>query len=126
MVYFTLQALPLVTVVVGDNTEEEVCRILTTAESADEPRYVEFLLPAANQNRLSRGKPQWANYVKGVIANFPDNGITLLWCLFIHLLTAIFLCLFAIVSFFIYFFFLPFCVIWFSLFAVVASFEHYR
>lgn len=62
------------TLVVGDNAEGEVCRIFTTAESADEPKYIEFLLPAASQTCLQPGKPIWANYVKGVIDSFPENG----------------------------------------------------
>lgn len=68
-------ALPLVTLVVGDNAEGEVCRIFTTADSADEPKYVEFLLPAASQTCLQPGKPMWANYVKGVIDSFPENDL---------------------------------------------------
>lgn len=74
------------TLVVGDNAEGEVCRIFTTAESADEPKYIEFLLPAASQTCLQPGKPIWANYVKGVIDSFPENGKEIRCKWFLHAL----------------------------------------
>eukprot|EP00058_Branchiostoma_floridae_P025260 XP_002610750.1 hypothetical protein BRAFLDRAFT_90953 [Branchiostoma floridae] len=62
-------ALPMVTVVVGRKTDTGVCRVVTTAESADDPKQVEFPVPST-ANPLQPGKPAWANYVKGVVANF--------------------------------------------------------
>ncbi|XP_078691188.1 galactokinase-like [Branchiostoma floridae x Branchiostoma belcheri] len=62
-------ALPMVTVVVGRRTDTGVCRVLTTAQDADEPKQVEFPVPST-ATPLQSGKPAWANYVKGVVANF--------------------------------------------------------
>ena len=60
-----VQALPLVTVIVGARNEGgKLFRIETTANNADEPRYTEFNA-AFNGARLQPGKPLWANYVKG-------------------------------------------------------------
>ncbi|XP_066292194.1 galactokinase-like [Branchiostoma lanceolatum] len=62
-------ALPMVTVVVGKKTDTGVCRVVTTAQDADEPKEVEFPIPST-AHPLQPGKPAWANYVKGVVANF--------------------------------------------------------
>lgn len=62
-------ALPQVTVFVGKRTDSGQCRVLTTAEGADEPKYTEFPAPTKDAP-LTPGKPKWANYVKGVVANF--------------------------------------------------------
>lgn len=59
----------MVTVIVGTKTNTGICRILTTAENADEPKYVEFPQPSSS-NKLEPGKPSWANYVKGVLVHF--------------------------------------------------------
>lgn len=64
-------ALPLVTILVGRKVEGDNCKVLTLAEGADEPKYTEFARPAAAS--LSPGAPKWANYVKGVVANFPGE-----------------------------------------------------
>lgn len=58
----------MVTVLVGNKTETGVCRVLTTAEGVDSPDYVEFPVKG-----LEPGKPNWANYVKGVVAHFKGN-----------------------------------------------------
>ncbi|KAL3878009.1 hypothetical protein ACJMK2_035649 [Sinanodonta woodiana] len=62
-------ALPLVTVMVGRRTDSGKCRVLTLAEAVDDPKYVEFPVPSAEEP-LEKGTPKWANYVKGVVANF--------------------------------------------------------
>ena len=60
-------ALPLVTVVVGAkrNPSNQTSRILTTLKGCDDPKDIEFDI-----NNVKAGLPKWANYVKGVIANF--------------------------------------------------------
>lgn len=67
--YILFQALPQVTVVVGKKSEGNLCRVLTLAESVDEPKYVEFPVPSA-ETPQKPGSPKWANYVKGVVANY--------------------------------------------------------
>ncbi|XP_054748525.1 galactokinase-like [Lytechinus pictus] len=62
-------ALPQVTILVGRKTSSGVCRVLTTAEGTDEPKYTEFPVPTA-EKPLEPGLPKWANYVKGVVQNF--------------------------------------------------------
>ena len=64
--FSVLQALPMVTVIVGRKTEGSTCRVHTLAQGADEPTYTEF--PSKG---LSPGTPKWANYVKGVVDKFP-------------------------------------------------------
>ncbi|XP_022089363.1 galactokinase-like [Acanthaster planci] len=59
-------ALPHVTVLVGNKTTSGVCRMVTTAQNADEPKMVEFPLPTADKP-LQPGLPAWANYVKGAV-----------------------------------------------------------
>ncbi|VDI64233.1 galactokinase-like [Mytilus galloprovincialis] len=61
-------ALPLVTLLVGKKTDSGICRVLTLA-SIGKDNYVEFPIPS-NKNSLSPGEPMWANYVKGVVANY--------------------------------------------------------
>ncbi|XP_076854666.1 galactokinase [Brachyhypopomus gauderio] len=62
-------ALPLVTVMVGSKTSGQSCSVATTAESADEPRKVDFDLPT-DTAPLIRVEPAWANYVKGVVQHY--------------------------------------------------------
>ncbi|XP_022313681.1 galactokinase-like [Crassostrea virginica] len=62
-------ALPQVTVLVGKRSEGNMCRVLTLAESVDDPKFVEFPVPSA-ESPLTPGSPKWANYVKGVVANY--------------------------------------------------------
>ncbi|XP_013415913.1 galactokinase [Lingula anatina] len=65
-------ALPLVTLFVGSKTEKGIINIVTTQEHADEPKSISFPVPTKD-NPLQRGKPLWANYVKGVISHFKGN-----------------------------------------------------
>ncbi|XP_056153318.1 galactokinase isoform X2 [Lampris incognitus] len=62
-------ALPLVTVVVGSRTSDQVVNILTANEEVEEPRKVDFNLPT-DELTLSPGQPKWANYVKGVVQHY--------------------------------------------------------
>ncbi|XP_078426973.1 galactokinase [Cetorhinus maximus] len=64
-----LQALPMVTVVVGCQSSDGIISLLTTAKEADEPKRLEFPVPTES-NPLSPGLPCWANYVKGVIQHY--------------------------------------------------------
>ena len=66
-----MQALPLVTILVGRKTDGGTCRVETLTKDADEPTYTEF--PATG---LSPGTPKWANYVKGVVDKFPGMYVT--------------------------------------------------
>lgn len=65
-----LQALELVTVLVGSPRTDGLVSLLTTSKNADEPQRLQFPLPTA-QRSLEPGTPQWANYVKGVIQHYP-------------------------------------------------------
>lgn len=65
-----LQALELVTVIVGRKSDGNVCRLATCAQGVDEPHVITFPVHTPD-SPLVPGKPSWANYVKGVIANFP-------------------------------------------------------
>lgn len=65
-------ALPLVTVVVGRQVEGGRCRVTTTSPAADKPLQVEFAAPSSSAP-LKPGSPSWANYIKGVVANFPGG-----------------------------------------------------
>ena len=67
-----LQALPLVTVMVGSRTPDQNVSIVTTTEAVDEPRRVDFVLPKDNKP-LSPGQPSWANYIKGVVQHYRGN-----------------------------------------------------
>jgi len=59
-------ALPLVTVVLGRKTDENGrFSIVTTSKECDLPHKVEESL-----NSLKPGMPKWANYFRGVVANF--------------------------------------------------------
>jgi galactokinase len=64
---FIFQALPLMTVFVGQKTDTGVCRVETLSFEKDS--YTEFPVPTA-EKPLEKGWPFWANYVKGVVANF--------------------------------------------------------
>nr|XP_053626331.1 galactokinase-like isoform X2 [Cherax quadricarinatus] len=63
-------ALPLVTVIVGRKTNTSMCKVQTLSEFADKPLQVEFKPPSLS-TPLKPGTPNWANYIKGVVANFP-------------------------------------------------------
>ncbi|XP_015269965.1 PREDICTED: galactokinase [Gekko japonicus] len=62
-------ALHLRTVMVGSPRQDGLISIVTTAEEADEPKSVQFLVPVEG-GALKPGEPQWANYVKGVIQHY--------------------------------------------------------
>lgn len=62
----------MVTVMVGSKTSGQKCSVLTLTEAADEPRMVDFDLPN-ELTPLSRGQPNWANYVKGVVQHYRGN-----------------------------------------------------
>ena len=70
--FFKLQALELVTVIVGKKSDSEVCQIGSSAKGIGEPHMLMVPVPTSD-NPLTPGKPAWANYVKGVIANFPGE-----------------------------------------------------
>lgn len=70
--FFLMQALELVTVIVGRKKDGNVCQLGTSAKGADEPKMITFPVPTQD-SPLVPGKPSWANYVKGVVANFPEQ-----------------------------------------------------
>lgn len=57
----------LATIVVGSTNGSQRCRV-RTFENLDEDDTAEFLVPSYKE--LLPGKPNWANYVKGVVTNF--------------------------------------------------------
>lgn len=65
-------ALPMVTVIVGSKISGEESIVVTTNKDADEPKKITIEMP--NKSSLvcvcRPGKPKWANYIKGVIANY--------------------------------------------------------
>ncbi|CAL1286498.1 unnamed protein product [Larinioides sclopetarius] len=63
-------ALPMVTVIVGEKTDTQECTIITVCPSVDDPKEIKFPVPGVENTILTPGRPMWANYVKGVIANF--------------------------------------------------------
>ncbi|XKL67242.1 hypothetical protein PGB90_010662 [Kerria lacca] len=67
-------ALPMVTIILGKKTDFNKCRILTLNERADKPLKVEFALPDAD-TPLQVSKPNWANYIKGVIHYFEGQKV---------------------------------------------------
>ena len=62
----------MMTIIVGNKTDSGICRVLTTADNADDPKYVEFPLHT-EATPLQPGKPSWANYMKGVLVHFKGN-----------------------------------------------------
>lgn len=72
--YVLPMALPMVTVVVGKKNHGLLCRIITSCPSVDDPKQIEFQIQPDQLNAgLKPGKPAWANYVKGVIANYKSR-----------------------------------------------------
>lgn len=65
----------MVTVVLGSQTSGQEVTVVTASEDADEPRKVCFNLLAEGL-QLSPGKPNWANYIKGVIQHYRGELIT--------------------------------------------------
>lgn len=70
--YVFPMALPLVTLIVGKKAEHGKYSLVTDAEHADEPKRIELEKPSHN-SPLTPGRPNWFNYVKGVLANFHDK-----------------------------------------------------
>ncbi|OWF47799.1 galactokinase-like [Mizuhopecten yessoensis] len=66
-------ALPQVTLVVGRKVDGGLCRVVTLAD-IKENKEVEFNVPTAAAP-LQPGSPKWANYVKGVVANFKGDKV---------------------------------------------------
>ena len=64
----------MVTVLVGNRTDSGKCRVVTTTEDADSPKYTEFDIPSSD-SPLKPGTPKWANYVKGVVACFKGKTV---------------------------------------------------
>lgn len=64
-----LKALPMVTLIIGArNTTNSQVNLVTCCEGVDEPRRCSF-----DSTNVSKGTPQWANYVKGVCHHFPHK-----------------------------------------------------
>lgn len=64
-----LQALPMVTIVLGRANDTDTCRVVTACDDFDGiDNSTEFKIPTVKP--LYVGTPKWANYVKGVIACF--------------------------------------------------------
>ncbi|XP_028395632.1 galactokinase-like [Dendronephthya gigantea] len=61
-------AISLITVIVGSPVDGSQCQVVTSADGTDEPKFVTFT--NHSEKPLAPGEPLWANYVKGVIANF--------------------------------------------------------
>ena len=76
----SLQALQLVTVVIGRLSSSGSCRVVTLARTnqiTDEEADHTFPVPAHppdNPRRVEIGGPQWARYLKGVVALMNKNG----------------------------------------------------
>ncbi|RZC38126.1 galactokinase-like, partial [Asbolus verrucosus] len=67
-----LQALPLVTVVVGKKIKGEMSTVITTNPDVDPPNKTTIEMPNKNAlvKTITPGPPKWSNYVKGVISNY--------------------------------------------------------
>ncbi|XP_026490886.2 galactokinase-like [Vanessa tameamea] len=63
-------ALPFLTVVVGAYNNTDECKILSILANGQEATAT---FPATTASVLKPGAPAWANYVKGVVANFPEK-----------------------------------------------------
>ncbi|CAH2106743.1 unnamed protein product [Euphydryas editha] len=63
-------ALPFLTVVVGAYNNTDYCHVLSILPNGEEAKAI---FPATTASALKPGEPAWANYVKGVVANFPDK-----------------------------------------------------
>ncbi|PZC86199.1 hypothetical protein B5X24_HaOG211360 [Helicoverpa armigera] len=64
-------ALPFVTLIAGATNNTGECRLVSVLGSGEEVK-TEFSAPTASKP-LRPGPPAWANYVKGVVANFPGG-----------------------------------------------------
>ncbi|XP_050346537.1 galactokinase-like [Nymphalis io] len=63
-------ALPFLTIVVGAYNNTDECQILSILANGQEATAT---FPATTASVLKPGEPAWANYVKGVVANFPEK-----------------------------------------------------
>lgn len=64
-------ALPMVTVVVGNKVVSgNECSVCTLSDAVGDVTKMSF-----SADDLKPGKPEWCNYVKGVVANFPVKSI---------------------------------------------------
>lgn len=79
--FFLYQALPFVTLIVGGLNSTGECRLVSILGTGEEVT-TSFTAPTASAP-LKPGPPAWANYVKGVVANFPGrNFLCVLFILF--------------------------------------------
>lgn len=80
MVPYYLQALQLVTVIIGRRSTSNLCRVVTLARTdliTDEEADHSFTIPTYppdEPKRVQVGEPQWATYLKGVVALMNKNG----------------------------------------------------
>ncbi|XP_026333030.1 galactokinase-like [Hyposmocoma kahamanoa] len=64
-------ALPFLTVIAGGYNNTGQCNVMSVLENGDE---VKTSFPATTHTtQLKPGEPAWANYIKGVLANFPSE-----------------------------------------------------
>lgn len=65
-------ALPMVTVMVGRPTDDVTndVTVVTNSQGADDPKKASFSCKKAELVPSAEARPKWANYVKGVVANF--------------------------------------------------------
>lgn len=70
----SVQALPMVTIVLGAKNNSDKCRLLSTNQNVTPPFKVEFPVPT-EMNPLTVGEPAWANYVKGIVQYFDGNCV---------------------------------------------------
>lgn len=69
-----VQALPLVTVIVGRKNSSSQCRLISCNVKEECPPFPVPSYPAASEPRLvDCGPPHWAKYVKGVVALLNRN-----------------------------------------------------
>ncbi|KOB65332.1 Galactokinase-like protein [Operophtera brumata] len=63
-------ALPFLTITVGAPNNTDQCRIISILATGEE---LQTSFPTPASSPLKPGSPAWANYVKGVVANFPGH-----------------------------------------------------
>ncbi len=64
----------MATVIVGALNKQSICRVETDSKGIDDPKYAEFDIPS-RACPIEPGSPKWANYVKGVVAEFHDGSM---------------------------------------------------
>lgn len=64
---FFLQALPLVTVIVGNKIPGDISTVITTNPDVDEPLKTTIEMPHPNAliKKIPPSPPKWSNYIKG-------------------------------------------------------------